>query len=64
MNDKEHPIIDTILGLGGCYLLYQGAKMAISAMVNPPKPEGITAKQIAERYGDRYLNGAGIWFRK
>jgi hypothetical protein len=64
MNDNEHPIIETILTVGSCYLLYQGAKMAIRALVSSPKPKDLTAKEVAERHGDRYQNGAGIWFRQ
>jgi hypothetical protein len=60
MNDDEHPIYDAVVGVGILYLLYQGIKDIFSQ----PKQEEIAVNEIVNRNGDRYQNGAGIWFRK
>ena len=57
---NNHELRDTVVGLGFMYLMYRRFK----AYFNSPKEVGITESQITERHGDRYRNGADIWFRK
>ncbi|GEM_PF-6600456 len=60
MKNDDHPIFDAVVGFGIWYLLYQGIK----AIVSQPKQEEIAVNEIVNRNGDRYQNGADIWFRK